>query len=85
MKVKVYQKGQVVIPSVIRQRLHISPGDYVDIEESKGYLKIVPTGHTILSLGGSLKSKRKAADADKAVEKAWTVRAREVAHDGKSR
>ena len=85
MKIKVYQRGQVVIPSTIRERLHIRPGDYVDIEESKGYLRIVPTGHNILSLGGSIKSRRKAADADRAIEESWTARAKAVANAGKSR
>ena len=80
MKAKVYTKGQVIIPREFRIHFDIKPGDYVEVEEEKKFVKIIPTGKSILELAGSLKSNKKNKND---IEKATILQAKEVAGEGK--
>lgn len=42
MTTRVSTKGQVVLPNVIRKRLHIRPGDELEIELEDGRLIMTP-------------------------------------------
>ena len=57
MLMKVYNKGQVVIPSVIRKRLGISVGDMLDfhINEKNKTLEIIKPHNKAVKIAGSLR------------------------------
>lgn len=84
MKAKVYKKGQIVLPKPFRDFLNIKPGDYVNIEMEKDFVKVMPVGKSIMDIAGSLKSKVKGRFKKNAVEEATMLEAKEVANEGKS-
>ena len=42
MKTKVFNKGQVVIPSALRKKYHIEIGEKVEVLDEKDGIKIIP-------------------------------------------
>lgn len=80
IKMKVFPKGQIVIPVALRKKYHIEIGDHVDvISKADGiFLKPVPKNEKARSLTDNLfgvfrkyakeKSKLKKADINKAME-----------------
>ncbi len=82
MKAKIYPKGQVVLPKIFRDYFNLKPGDYVEVRKEKDFVKILPTGESILKLAGSIKSKK--AGGKKVIEKALIIGAKEVASEGKN-
>ena len=81
MKAKIYPKGQVVLPKIVRDHFNLKPGDYVEIEKEKDFVKILPVGGGVLELAGSMKSKVKSSKKD--IETALTLESKEVANEGK--
>jgi len=71
MIVKVSSKGMVTIPEVIRKRLGISASSKIDFKITKKgvYLEPVPDGIDISELKGSMKSSKRATDAEIAAAK----------------
>lgn len=56
----VTSKGQITIPKVVRERLHLEPGDkvYFDVQDD-GSVSLITRKHPIESLFGLLKAKVK--------------------------
>lgn len=56
MLMKVFQKGQIVIPAGIRHELHIEPGDMLDVSVEKNGSIIIKKPESSLAdeLAGSL-------------------------------
>ena len=59
MKAKIYPKGQIVIPAILRQKYGLEIGESVEILPEEGYLKIkrVKTNN-LMNLAGVVKSKK---------------------------
>ena len=47
-------KGQVTIPSALREKLRLQPGDKVVFEEKDGVITIIPANDDIETLAGCL-------------------------------
>ncbi len=46
-------KGQITVPKVIRERLHLKPGDKVEfLVDAEGHVTIVPVTEDVTSLKG---------------------------------
>ncbi len=43
MKMKIYNKGQVVIPASIRKKYNLNIGDYVDVVVEDDNIRLIPT------------------------------------------
>jgi AbrB family looped-hinge helix DNA binding protein len=42
MRMKIYNKGQVLIPTSLRKRYNLNIGDYVNVETEDNSIKITP-------------------------------------------
>ena len=77
---KIYQKGQVVIPAIVRHQYNLSIGDSVEICLEKGYLKLKKvTTKGLMDLAGIIKSDKvmpTKTDIKKSVEKAFIDRSK---------
>lgn len=77
---KVYQKGQIVIPAMLRHKYGLGIGDVVEIIPEKGYLKLRKAKTKgLMDLAGAIESEkpfpsRKVIKA--VVEDAFTKRSR---------
>ena len=60
MQSKVYQKGQIIIPSKLRKKYGIEVEGTVDVIPEKNFLKVVPLKkkESILEIAGCFKSKK---------------------------
>lgn len=60
MQTKVYQKGQIVIPSKLRKKYGIEVGGTVNVIPEKNFLKVVPLKkkESILDIAGCFRSKK---------------------------
>ena len=47
-------KGQVTIPSALREKLQLQPGDKVVFEEKDGVISLIPANDDIETLAGCL-------------------------------
>lgn len=59
MKALVTTKGQVTIPKLIRDQIHILPGTKIDFTVEDGYLIGRPVVKKLSSLKGIVRKKRK--------------------------
>ena len=61
MEAKVFNKGQIVIPSMLRKKYNINIGDKVNIIEEKEGIKIIPIkkDKSILEYAGIFSKKKK--------------------------
>jgi AbrB family looped-hinge helix DNA binding protein len=56
-KVTISEKGQIIIPSVLRKRYGLQKGDKLSVEEADGAILLRPLAtHPILDLRGKHKS-----------------------------
>ncbi len=56
-KVTISEKGQIIIPSVLRKRYGLQKGDKLSVEEADGAIVLRPlAAHPILGLRGKYKS-----------------------------
>ena len=56
---KVYQRGQIVIPSLLRHKYDLHVGDVVEITEEKGYLTIRKARNKgLMDLAGCIDSEK---------------------------
>lgn len=57
-KVTISEKGQIIIPSILRKRYQLRKGDKLSVEEAEGAIVLRPlAAHPILELRGKHKSK----------------------------
>jgi AbrB family looped-hinge helix DNA binding protein len=56
-KVTISEKGQIIIPSVLRKRYGLQKGDKLSVEEADGAIVLRPLAtHPVLDLRGKYKS-----------------------------
>ena len=68
MVMKIFNKGQIVIPATLRRELGVGIGDYLEVEfdRNKRSLTLSPrAGNTVNGLGGSLSIFAKARSPSK--------------------
>jgi AbrB family looped-hinge helix DNA binding protein len=72
MLVKVFNKGQVVIPASIRKKYGIEIGKYVEIKEDKHGLRITPIDEPVEAkdLAGIFSDYKDSVFSEKDIEKA---------------
>lgn len=86
VEAKVTSKGQITLPSKLRQRLNVSPGDsVVFVEEPDGRVVVRGRTGTLADMRGMLKGKLKIAGT--ANIEAWIdeARSRALPSSGKKR
>ena len=74
MEAKVFNKGQIVIPAVLRKKYNINIGDKVNIVADKEGINIIPAQKTksILEFAGVFSGKNnKEPDIDKITEQSF--------------
>ena len=66
-------KGQITIPSALREKLQLQPGDKVVFEEKDGIITIIPANDDIEELAGCLsedtQSRASLDDMEQAIKK----------------
>ena len=59
MKMKIHNKGQVVIPANLRRKYHLEIGDEVDVEFDENGIHLYPVQKEKITLQGALKEECK--------------------------
>ncbi|MFQ6677374.1 MAG: AbrB/MazE/SpoVT family DNA-binding domain-containing protein [Fidelibacterota bacterium] len=59
MKMKIHNKGQVVLPAKIRKKYHLEIGDDVDVTYNDEGIHLYPVVEETIDLSGSLKEEYK--------------------------
>ncbi|MCH7762704.1 MAG: AbrB/MazE/SpoVT family DNA-binding domain-containing protein [Candidatus Marinimicrobia bacterium] len=78
MKMKIHNKGQVVLPAKIRKRYHLEIGDDVDVTYDDEGIHIYPVVEESIDLQGSLREEYKKygfpdeTDIDEATKKGFS-------------
>ena len=81
-------KGQVTIPSALREKFQLQPGDKVLFEEKDGVITLVPMNQDVESLAGYLAkdTERRATldDMDKAIKAGASASWEEASNHGRN-
>jgi AbrB family looped-hinge helix DNA binding protein len=86
LEAKVTSKGQITLPSKLRKRLNVGPGDHVVfVEETRGRIVIKARSGTLASMRGMLKGKVRAPSQRQLEGWLDEARSRALQARGKSR